>query len=253
MRQLTTRSLRSYSSLWLVLSLLCLFSCKHTIGDAVDPVIPIDPGGGGDGGGGGGGAAACDPDVVYFERDVLPILIANCTRSGCHDAASAQNGVVLTSYDHVMATADVRPNDPENSDLYEVLVEDDPDKMMPQGAAPLPADQIALIRKWISQGAQDLTCSDEGGTCNTENVTFSGYVQPFLQTRCVGCHNGNVSNGGINLSTHAGVQAAAGSGRLLGAIRHEAGFTPMPQGGQKLDQCDIDKIAAWVTAGALNN
>ena len=28
----------------------------------------------------------CDPDVVYFDRDLLPILKSNCAKSGCHDA-----------------------------------------------------------------------------------------------------------------------------------------------------------------------
>jgi hypothetical protein len=36
-------------------------------------------------------------------------------------------------------------------------------------------------------------------------------------------------------------------------MNQTAGFKAMPQGGNKLDQCDINKIQKWVNAGALNN
>jgi hypothetical protein len=28
----------------------------------------------------------CSPDTVYFQNTILPMLIANCTQSGCHNA-----------------------------------------------------------------------------------------------------------------------------------------------------------------------
>ena len=31
----------------------------------------------------------CSPDSIYFENDILPILISNCAIPGCHDASSA--------------------------------------------------------------------------------------------------------------------------------------------------------------------
>ena len=45
----------------------------------------------------------CDPDTVYFEMDVLPILLSSCGKSGCHDA-TAQDGVRLDSYAATMAS-----------------------------------------------------------------------------------------------------------------------------------------------------
>jgi hypothetical protein len=104
----------------------------------------------------------CDPDTVYFERDLLPLLLSSCAKAGCHDAATARDGVILDSYANVIATGDVKPGNPDGSDLYEVLVEDRPEKRMPP--PPLPAlsnDQIAMVRKWILQGAKNLTCDDE--------------------------------------------------------------------------------------------
>ena len=49
------------------------------------------------------------------------------------------------------------------------------------------------------------------------------------------------------------VNTLATEGRLLGAVQHQVGYTPMPPAGGMLPQCDIDKIAIWVQQGAPNN
>ncbi|MBE0663332.1 MAG: hypothetical protein IH597_12810 [Bacteroidales bacterium] len=104
----------------------------------------------------------CHPDTVYFERDILPLLLSSCAFAGCHDAATASDGVILDSYSNVKNTGDVKPGNPNGSDLYEVLVEDDEEKRMPKPPYPrLGNDQIAMVRKWILQGAKDLTCDEE--------------------------------------------------------------------------------------------
>ncbi len=104
----------------------------------------------------------CHPDTVYFERDLLPVLRSSCAKSGCHDVESAVDGVILDSYVNVLETGDIKPGNPDGSDLYEVLVEDDPDKRMPPSwLPPLTNDQIAMVRKWILQGAQNLFCDEE--------------------------------------------------------------------------------------------
>ncbi len=103
----------------------------------------------------------CHPDTVYFERDILPVLRSSCAKAGCHDA-TPEDGVILDTYANVMATGDVRPGNPGGSDLYEVLIETRPDKRMPPPPQPpLSADQIEMIRKWILQGAKNLSCDDE--------------------------------------------------------------------------------------------
>ncbi len=244
------------SSFWILCfiagSVLLNESCRHNGLDPLDdddPIggvdtIPENPGGG----------TPCDPDVVYFDLQILPILQSRCAFSGCHNDASAQDGVRLTSYESVMATADVRPGNPGGSDLYEVLVEDDEDDRMPRPPNPrLSQDQIALIRKWIQQGAKDLTCDANSGQCNTQNMSFASDIRPIIQNSCQGCHSGSAPSGGINLSTHGGIAAVAANGRLFGAISHQAGFTPMPFGGNRLPQCTIDKIKSWIDAGAPNN
>lgn len=196
----------------------------------------------------------CDPDKIYFDLQIQPILTSNCAFSGCHDAASAQNGVILTSYEQVIQTADVRAFDLEGSDLYEVITDSDPDDRMPPAPrSRLSNDQINLIATWILQGAEDLECDPDAGGCATENVSYSMTIAPILQNTCLGCHSGNPPSGGIDLTTHAGVRTVALNGRLVGAVSHDPAYSAMPQGGQKLSDCKIDQIRAWVDAGAPNN
>ncbi|GAB4429328.1 MAG: hypothetical protein OHK0039_47950 [Bacteroidia bacterium] len=195
----------------------------------------------------------CDPDTVYFTRDVLPLLISNCAMSGCHNADSHQDGVVLDSYAKVVSTAKVRAGNPNESELYEVLTDTDPDdRMPPPPAGALSSEQIALVRTWILQGAKDLTC-DDTGTCDTATVTYAGTIRPLMQTYCTGCHSGTAPSGGIDLTTHTSVKTVADNGSLYGAVARQAGFAPMPQGGNPLPDCDIDQLAAWIGAGAPNN
>ena len=236
------------------LLLFCLVfanGCKH------EPVYPIgqEPVGGGNGGPGGPGnpgGEPCDPSVIYFEQQILPIFISNCAMSGCHDAGTAQDGIVLTSYSSIMNSDVIEPGDANDSEVYEVITETDPDKRMPQPPQnPLTSAQISLIQQWINQGAQNNSCAQTA--CDTFNVTFSASVKPILQNSCQGCHSGASPSAGIDLSTHAGVQTVALNGRLYGAVNHVTGYKPMPQGGNKLPFCDIRKIKIWIDAGAPNN
>ncbi len=226
--------------------LLSVAACKHEI-----PVKPGTPGNNNTntGGTGGNNQKPCNADSVYFERDIMPLLSSNCNMSGCHGNGSAQDGVDLSNYERIMATANVRAGDPNGSDLYEVLVEDDEDKRMPYMKPALPAEDIFLIRKWIQQGAKNNNCM----SCDTGQVTFSKSIMPVLTKNCVGCHNDNLASGSVKLNSHADVKVVAQNGRLLGSISHAAGFKPMPQGGNKLPNCTINQIKTWISAGAPNN
>lgn len=89
--------------------------------------------------------------------------------------------------------------------------------------------------------------------CDTTNVTYSGTVWPIVNNNCTACHSGGFPSGNVSLSNYDEVAAAAANGSLLGTIRHENGWSPMPKGGGKLADCDINKIETWVNAGTPNN
>jgi len=169
---------------------------------------------------------------------------------GCHSNGSASDGVILTSYQAVMNSGIVTPGNPDDSDLYEVLMESDPDDRMPPNG-PLSSEQIQLIRTWIAQGAQDLYCDDSTG-CDTLNVTWLTSIKPIITGNCEGCHVYPSPGGGILLDSYSAVQTIALNGKLTGVVEHLPGYSSMPKGG-KLGDCDIAKIRIWVNAGAPNN
>lgn len=244
-------------SLVLSVALLLSIGCKHdnappqivdptdptdTTTDPVDPVDPVDPG------------ITCDPDTTYFVNDILPLLTSSCALSGCHNDASAQDGVVLTTYNKIMNTGEVEPFDLSDSEIYEMITEDDNDDRMPPPPYPrLSNDQIAMVADWILQGALNNECNENAGGCDVSNVTFSNAVMPIINLKCKGCHSGTSPSGGINLTTHAGVKAVAESGQLYGAISWQSGYTHMPFNGPKLPDCEILKVKTWIDAGMPNN
>jgi len=92
------------------------------------------------------------------------------------------------------------------------------------------------------------------GDCDTATVTYAATIQPIISSKCAtsGCHAGAIPTG-IDLSGHSGLQTVAMNGKLLAAITHSGGASPMPKGMPKLDDCSIAKISKWVNSGAPNN
>ncbi|MBK7558442.1 MAG: hypothetical protein IPI54_09215 [Chitinophagaceae bacterium] len=197
-----------------------------------------------------GGTQPCSTDTVYFQNKILPLIISGCAKSGCHDAITRQDGVELTSYSKIMNDGEVRPGDPNNSKLFEVLIETDPSDIMPQPpSAPFTQAEKDLVYKWILQGAKNNACND----CDTTTFTYSGAILPIMNTHCKGCHNPNFLSGNLDVTTYANVNTIALNGKLLGSVDHLPGFPAMPQGAAKLGDCKITQIRKWIAAGSLNN
>lgn len=87
--------------------------------------------------------------------------------------------------------------------------------------------------------------------CDTDSVSYSGFVQPLLNANCVSCHRQGGANGGVRLDTYAFVQAVAKSGQLIGVLTKN-GFAQMPPSGA-LDDCTIAQVESWVEEGSLEN
>jgi hypothetical protein len=191
----------------------------------------------------------CSPDTVYFKQKILPLIVSNCAMSGCHDAISKKDGVILTDYTNIMR--EVRVSNPTSSELYKSLIDTGEDRMPPVGS--LPADQINSVLTWIKQGAKNNSCDASATNCVTTVISFKSTVQPILKTNCVGCHSGTQPSGNIDLTTYTQVQKYAVNGKLYGSIAHQTGFIPMPTATSTLSTCEVSQIKSWITAGSLNN
>ena len=91
---------------------------------------------------------------VDFARDVQPILLRSC--SGCHGSGQQSGQLRLDSKESVFhggaSKGVVKPGDPENSPLYQRIAGMGSQPRMPMDGE-LPAEEIALLKRWIEQGA----------------------------------------------------------------------------------------------------
>ena len=100
------------------------------------------------------------PQVVDFNRDIRPILSDNCFQ--CHGPDKARRKANLRLDTEEGAFADLGdhralvPGDLGKSELFRRISADDEQERMPPKKAgrPLTDRQIALVRRWIEQGAK---------------------------------------------------------------------------------------------------
>jgi hypothetical protein len=133
---------------------LALSVCLAACGTVKSPTEPVDPGPGGPGA------------AFSFSRIQAEIFSQSCAKSDCHDAATAQNGLILEagrSYALLVnhpalgsSLLRVAPGDPERSYLIKKL-RGDPDitgaRMPFDGPPYLTPEQIEGIAGWILRGA----------------------------------------------------------------------------------------------------
>ncbi|NQW99329.1 DUF1553 domain-containing protein [bacterium] len=96
---------------------------------------------------------------VEFNRDIRPILTKNCT--ACHGGVKEAGKVSFIYREKALGQGKsgehpIVPGKPAESDMLRRMRSDDPDEVMPKPkhGPPLPAAEIALIERWILQGAE---------------------------------------------------------------------------------------------------
>jgi WD40 repeat protein len=101
------------------------------------------------------------PTDVSFYKDVRPLFQQHC--NGCHQPAKPSGGLVMTSRAELLKKGEsdklaVVPGQPDVSNLVSQIVPHEGKKpLMPRNLDPLPDRDVALIKKWIAQGAKDDT------------------------------------------------------------------------------------------------
>ena len=125
---------------------------------------------------------------------------------------------------------------------------------------PIAASALIILAGCYNDKADQLypepTAGGGGNTCDTTTMSFATDIKPIMDQYCAtaSCHNSSVMAGTYDFSKHSEVKrAAVTTNRLLGAINHQTGFSPMPSAMPKLSDCNINKITAWVNQGTLDN
>jgi WD40 repeat protein len=94
---------------------------------------------------------------VSFSKDIAPIFLKNC--QACHGQNDAKGGFQLFNYASLMkpgdsSSASITPSKPEDSEVLRLISAPDKEERMPKDGDPLPADKVALVKKWIEEGAK---------------------------------------------------------------------------------------------------
>ncbi|GJQ30935.1 MAG: cytochrome c [Phycisphaerae bacterium] len=100
-------------------------------------------------------------DRIRYDRDIRPLLSDRCFLCHGTDAAARQANLRLDDPASAAAPrergAAIVPGNPSASTLLKRLASHDPDEVMPPPTStkrPFSADEIALVRRWIDEGAE---------------------------------------------------------------------------------------------------
>ena len=93
---------------------------------------------------------------LEYQREVKPILTKYCI--GCHSEKDNESEVQLQSLANIIKGgpngAIVVPNDPTQSTMLKLMLGTKEPKMPPEDSPQPNAAEIAVIQKWIEQGAK---------------------------------------------------------------------------------------------------
>jgi hypothetical protein len=121
-------------------------------------------------------ARAAGDKPVSFHNDIRPIFNSSC--NACHKPEKLKGELDMTTFDMLMKGgkhgSTVVPGDTKKSKLVEMISGDEPD--MPPDGDPLKKEQVALIERWIKEGAKDDTPAP--GTTKIEPPTYT--VPPVI-------------------------------------------------------------------------
>ncbi len=223
------------------------------------------------------GAAAGE---ISFTKQVAPLLVGKCGK--CHVSA-AKGQFSMANFASLMRGnkdgAVVLPGKGTGSRIIEVIESGD----MPRGGGQVAKDELAMLTKWIDQGAKfdgrNPTDSLGGAApaaagkmepepmlgvvaaTGKESVLFSRDIAPVLAEQCVTCHGAQANPGGqLRLTSFTSLLKGGTSGVCIQPGRPAASLIVrkikglsgdrMPLRKPPLSDAVIAKFEKWVAEGA---
>lgn len=173
--------------------------------------------------------AAEESKPVSFYRQVRPILQRNCV--GCHQPAKRGGKLLLTTFEGFQKGGEngkgFTPGKPGESLVVDYISGDKPE--MPRGKDPLKKEQVALIARWVKQGAKDDTPAAAKDTITAANPPK--YVRPPVVTALAYSPDGKLL--AVSGFHETLLQKADGSGivgRLVGTAKRIESLAFSPDG-----------------------
>ncbi len=227
---------------------------------------------------------AATENQVDFQTDVWPIIEACCIE--CHGPEAQKGALRLDSvagfnkgseYGEVYV-----PGDPHQSELIErLMLPSDEDGRMPSKGEALHADQVAILKTWIDQGAdfgawnlkpvqpkfvaRDLSFLPTQDEMPKRAVTFNKDIRQILSNNCFRCHGPDEGARKADLrlderdealkernGIHAIIPGKLADSALVAHIFSEDEDDRMPpvDSGKSLSREEQVLLAAWIAQGA---
>ena len=201
---------------------------------------------------------------VDFARDLEPLFKQQCVM--CHNAVLAQAGLRLDSREMAMrgglSGPALVPGNAQTSLLLKRLLGTDGGIRMPQNMEPWPAERIALVRRWIDDGAPwpvepvPVVAAAASGKV----IDYARDVAPVLRDNCVTCHGPSQQQSQLRLDSRTLALRGGLSGKVIVPGRSSESLlvrrlrgqvTPrMPFQKDALRADEIAVLQAWIDAGA---
>jgi mono/diheme cytochrome c family protein len=226
----------------------------------------------------GGTPAPIGDGKVSFSKHVAPILSNKCGR--CH-IDDAKGKVKMSTFAELMKGSEtdgviIQVGSGKGSRLIEVIESGD----MPRGGAKISADELALLSKWIDEGAVNDAESENAvlrqlamtaraempkvtveKATGSEKVKFGLHIAPVLVAECIGCHGARQPAGGLSMLTFAALIGGGDSGApvlpgqaqeslLIQKLKGAGGVDRMPLRKPPLSDEVISQFETWIKDGA---
>ena len=195
------------------------------------------------------GSSVDDASLTGAQLESRALSILNNKCASCHLAPQAMGGIdYINDVDSLRYYQLVYPGEAALSPLYTTL------NNHSQHLSLLSGSEVQVVYNWIQSLA-----TDPGGITPPApqplTPTFASIQSRILGPRCSSCHNATVRNGGVNLSTLAGVLATVVAGNPNSSrLYTEVQTNQMPVApATPLTTEEKNAIRDWIANGAQNN
>jgi hypothetical protein len=214
---------------------------------------------------------------VSFAKHVAPLLVAKC--GTCHVGRAKGDFSMATVADLKKGAKEsgivIQPGNSQASRMIELIQSGD----MPRGGAKVSAAELAMLSKWIDQGANydgaepgtslaglaqtsgaNLSAITVEQARGNESILFARDIGPVIVRECSNCHSNRNPPSGLSLTTFERLLRGGENGAILSPgdpsdsliitkLRGKSGAR-MPFRRLPLDEETIVKFEKWIAEGA---
>ncbi|MCB9950088.1 MAG: DUF1553 domain-containing protein [Planctomycetaceae bacterium] len=152
---------------------------------------------------------AAEERAPVFEVDVLPVITRKC--GACHSEKVQKGGLNLVSMTSVRRGGEsgeaLIAESLDDSLLWTMV---DGGGMPPEGEPQLTADELGVIRRWLTMGAESTMPVEQADTRLTQHD-----ILPIVLLRCTTCHGARIQRGGVDLRTPEAMKKGGKNGPAL--------------------------------------